>query len=305
LVAGTTVAATATVAGGYAGTAIFGTGSYLAAAGSGALGGAADYIGWQFGARGSQLVFGSEGEVADFSPAQLAMSTAGGAVAGPVFHGAGQALRPVSNRIGAALGEAGSSLRNGARNAWNRLRGSSDEFAEPLALTAPTPPTVDASAASYSQGFINEFVDGTVAPDQLQRLRRIAEQFENENGVPLDILTGQVEDGYSQRLHSILLSADDSNVPRGTLAEEVQHAIDKAAGLFDDGRLANGLPKIKSRFGENYNAVWHAGVFDRIADSLESGTSVLNIFLDSSDASAFRNAANEIWRQLGLSGIFP
>ena len=105
-------------------------------------------------------------------------------------------------------------------------------------------------ARVFEKGFIDKFVDGTVSAEELARLREVAKHFRNLDDIPLEILTERPSSGFSRRLHQILLEADETSIPKGTLAEEVQHAIDSAAGLFDDGRLAKGLPKIKARFGE-------------------------------------------------------
>ena len=162
------------------------------------------------------------------------------------------------------------------------------------------------ASRSYSKGFINKFVDGTISEDQLTRLREISKHCKNQEGYPLEIITKRNTTGYSQRSHQILLEADDVSIPSGTLAEELQHATDKLAGLYDDRRLTDGIPKLKEHYGEEYyNAVWHAQTFERIADSLESNDQVLTIFLDQSQASDFRRAAEEIWDKLKEAGITP
>ena len=185
--------------------------------------------------------------------------------------------------------------REGGLKAWNALK---NRF-----LTRNAAPKMGDSAKSFEKGFIDDFVDGTVSQEQLETLRKLGKHFENPNGYPLEIVTEQDVDGYSQRLHQILLQADDSHIPRGTMAEEVQHAIDKSAGLYDDRRLANGLPKLKEKFGEHYNTVWHAQGFERIADGIETGWATLNILFEPAEADAFRRAAAELWRRLAEVGI--
>jgi hypothetical protein len=156
-----------------------------------------------------------------------------------------------------------------------------------------------ATLGSLDTGFVNNFVDGTVSQETLNYVRHVATvnpplQRAGFQGGLQFIDTGASTSKYVSDLHGILLEAAEDSVPRGTLAEELQHAIDYSAGLHSPQRIAS----MQAMYGANFNDVWHQGVFNRIADTLESSdTSIFHYFLDENDAAGFRAAAEALGNQ--------
>lgn len=97
---------------------------------------------------------------------------------------------------------------------------------------------------------------------------------------------------YDDEGHVVYLTASENNVNRGILAEELQHSIDYLTGIHDR-RVIN---KLKKKYGEpKYNDIWHAGVFNRIAESLDNDpNSIFHVFLDKNDVAGFREAAKVV-----------
>ncbi len=94
-------------------------------------------------------------------------------------------------------------------------------------------------------------------------------------------------------MHGIFVPAPENAVPRGVLAEELQHAIDVTCGFHSRQRIA----VLRRTNPSNYNDVWHKGVFNRIADAIESpDTTIFDFFLTLDDAAAFRRAAQGLPR---------
>jgi hypothetical protein len=153
---------------------------------------------------------------------------------------------------------------------------------------------------SYRLGFVDDFVEGTVTSDQLNAVRLVAKglpslQREGFEGGLQFIDTGASVTKYYAGGHGIFLEAPEGAVPQGTLAEELQHAIDYAAGLHDQSAIA----ALKRAYGENFNVVWHQGVFNRIAEALEGEqTSIFHFFLDPAEAASFRRAATALGSRL-------
>jgi len=101
---------------------------------------------------------------------------------------------------------------------------------------------------------------------------------------------------YVDEFHGIQLKAPEDAVPRGLLAEELQHAIDYSSGFHSPQRVAAN----RRMYKELYNEYWHKGVFARIADAIESDPhSIFHYFLTADDAKAFRQAAAGLPRNTG------
>lgn len=121
------------------------------------------------------------------------------------------------------------------------------------------------------------FVEGTLSVEQLEAVRLVSKGHPTlqrtgfKNGLQY-IDTSREVSRYQPRWHGILLEAPEGTVPRGVLAEELQHAIDFSAGLHSGQRIS----AWKRVHGVNFNTRWHQSVFRRIADTIESDeTSIL------------------------------
>jgi hypothetical protein len=162
-------------------------------------------------------------------------------------------------------------LESGLRNAPNRTLHSAD-------------------------GYIGKFVEGTVTKEVLDQVRLIATAhptLQRRGFGALFIDAGTAVDKYVKKLHGIFLRAPENAVPRGVLAEEIQHAIDVTSGFHSPQRIA----ALRRANPSNYNDVWHKGVFNRIADALENDPhSIFHFFLNADDAAAFRRAAEGLPR---------
>ena len=139
-------------------------------------------------------------------------------------------------------------------------------------------------------GYIGQFVEGTVSQEVLDQVRLIAtghRSLQRRGFEALFIDTGTSVDKYLREYHGIYLRAAETAVPRGVLAEELQHSIDVTSGFHSPQRIS----ALRRAHRDNYNDLWHQGVFKRIADALESSeTSLFHFFLSAEGAAAFRRA---------------
>ena len=156
------------------------------------------------------------------------------------------------------------------------------------------------ASASYKNGFVDDFVGGTVSKETLDQVRLVSKGIPGlqrsgfRQGLQF-IDTGAAKSKYIEELHGILLEAEERAVTRGVLAEELQHAMDVAGGLHS----ARAITSMKRLYGAAFNNVWHQGVFNRIADALESQeTTIFHFFLHPEDAQAFRKAADALGRSI-------
>jgi RHS repeat-associated protein len=105
---------------------------------------------------------------------------------------------------------------------------------------------------------------------------------------------------YIQEFHEIDIAARDFNyVNRGVLAEEIQHAIDRTNASISKETLKRynkHIDALVDQYGNKWNNLWHAEVFDRIAETLENNfqNSIFKNFLTPSEAEIFRQASREL-----------
>lgn len=102
-------------------------------------------------------------------------------------------------------------------------------------------------------------------------------------------ISPSLKDEFVAEYDSISLKSRTPN--KGVLAEELQHAIDRAMEIFP--REFDALAKtMKTNNGAV--AKWHEGLFRRIADQVEAeSNAIFNRFLTKDDAPAFRAAAKD------------